>query len=459
MNRYPISIWWVRSDLRLEDNPALSAATSESEVVIPVYVFDSKSEMPKSKLRSKFLNGALSDLDARLREIGSRLVIKQGDTAQELVQIIDGESTIPVFANAGYSKHSKIVELQIAKHTQLRLFGGQVSVDPAGVSKENGEPFKVYSAFRRKWEKVYQQKIFSTDYRRLGFKPGIKSSCELHSGKNSLARSSTRANAVRTLRTFTELNGGINRYSELSDRVDQNTTSGMSESISLGLIGPNELFEVADNLRDSSVENRNLGSVESWRNQLIWREFFKHSLNHFPESENQSLNPNLETIDWINQKVDIDAWNDGETGYPIVDAAMRQLSEDGWIHNRLRMIVASFLVKDLLVDWRIGADWFHDKLVDYDSALNSGNWQWVAGTGFDAAPFFRVFNPVLQGKKFDPKGNYVRRWIPEIKKLPSRVIHSPWELPHPPKNYPSPIIDHGWARKRALSVYADAKSS
>jgi len=459
MSGYPISIWWVRSDLRLEDNPALSAATSQSEVVIPVYVFDSKSEMPKSKLISKFLNGALSDLNARLREIRSKLLIKQGDTAQELAKIIDGESTIPVFANAGYSKHSKIVESQVAKHTQLRLFSGQVSIDPSGVSKENGEPFKVYSAFRRKWEQVYQQKIFSTDYRRLGFKPGINSSCDLDSGKNSLARSSTRANAVRTLRTFTELNGGINRYSELSDRVDQNTTSGMSESISLGLIGPNELFEVADYLRDSSVENRNLGSVESWRNQLIWREFFKHSLNHFPESENQSLNPNLETIDWINQKVDIDAWNDGETGYPIVDAAMRQLSEDGWIHNRLRMIVASFLVKDLLVDWRIGADWFHDKLVDYDSALNSGNWQWVAGTGFDAAPFFRVFNPVLQGKKFDPKGNYVRRWIPEIKKLPSRVIHSPWELPHPPKNYPSPIIDHGWARKRALSVYADAKSS
>ncbi|WFG40375.1 hypothetical protein GKO48_12405 [Candidatus Lucifugimonas marina] len=459
MSRYPISIWWVRSDLRLEDNPALSEATIESEVVIPVFVFDLKSEMPKSKLRSNFLNGALNDLDSRLREIGSRLLIKQGDTAQELAKIIDGESTIPVFANAGYSRHSKFVESQVARHTQLRLFSGQVTIDPSGVSKENGEPFKVYSAFRRKWEQVYQKKIFRTDYQSLGIKPEIMSSCDLHSGKNSLARSSTRANALRTLRKFTGLKGGINRYSELSDRVDQNTTSGMSEFISLGLIGPNELFEVADYLRYSSDDNRYLGSVNSWRNQLIWREFFKHSLDHFPDSENQSLNPNLESIDWINQKVDIDAWNDGETGYPIVDAAMRQLSEDGWIHNRLRMIVASFLVKDLLVDWRIGANWFHDKLVDYDSALNSGNWQWVAGTGFDASPFFRVFNPVLQGRKFDPKGNYVRRWIPEIKKLPSTVIHSPWELPRPPKNYPSPIIDHSWARKRVLSVYADAKSS
>jgi len=233
----------------------------------------------------------------------------------------------------------------------------------------------------------------------------------------------------------------------------------MSETISLGLIGPNELFEVANSLRHSSAENINLGSVNSWRNQLIWREFFKHSLNHFPESANQSLNPNLTHIEWINHKEDIKAWYEGETGYPIVDAAMRQLSEDGWIHNRLRMIVASFLVKDLLVDWRIGANWFHNKLIDYDSALNSGNWQWVAGTGFDASPFFRVFNPVLQGRKFDPEGTYVRRWIPEIKKLPSRVIHSPWELPRPPKNYPSPIIDHAWARKRVLSVYADAKSS
>ena len=459
MSRYPISIWWVRSDLRLEDNPALSAATSESDVVIPVFVFNSKLERPKSKLRSNFLNGALNDLDARLREIRSKLLIKQGDTAEELAKIIDGESYIPVFANAGYSKHSKIVESQVAKHTQLRLFSGQVSIDPSEISKKNSEPFKVYSAFRRKWENVYQQKIFNTDYRRLGFKAGVESSYDLHSGANSLARSSTRENAIGTLRTFTEKNGGINRYIELRDRVDHHTTSGMSETISLGLIGPNELFQVANSLGQSSVENRNCRSVNSWRNQLIWREFFKHSLNHFPESENQSLNPNLTNIEWINHKEDIEAWYEGETGYPIVDAAMRQLSDEGWIHNRLRMIVASFLVKDLLVDWRIGANWFHDKLVDYDSALNSGNWQWVAGTGFDASPFFRVFNPVLQGRKFDPKGNYVRRWVPEIKKLPSRFIHSPWELPHPPKNYPYPIIDHGWARKRVLSVYADAKSS
>jgi len=445
--------------LRLEDNPALSAATRESEVVIPVFVFDSELEMPSSKLRSNFLNGALNDLDARLREMRSKLLIKQGDSARELAKIIGSQNAMPVFANAGYSESSKKSESQVGKLTQLRLFTGQISIDPSEISNKNGDPFKVYSAFKRKWEQVDTQKIFKTDYRRLGFKAGIESSYDLHADRNSLPRCSTRAHAVRALGAFTELNGGINRYSELRDRVDQNTTSEMSESISLGLIGPNELFEVADYLRYSSVENRNLGSVNRWRNQLIWREFFKHSLNHFPESENQSLNPNLETIDWINQKVDIDAWNDGETGYPIVDAAMRQLSEDGWIHNRLRMIVASFLVKDLLVDWRIGANWFHDKLVDYDSALNSGNWQWVAGTGFDASPFFRVFNPVLQGRKFDPKGNYVRRWIPEIKKLPSRVIHSPWELPRPPKNYPSPIIDHAWARKRVLSVYADAKSS
>ena len=459
MSRYPISIWWVRFDLRLEDNPALSAATKESEVVIPVFVFDSESETSKSKLRNNFLIGALIDLDLRLKRVRSKLLITQGDPSYELTKIIGRQSSIPVFANAGYSKQSKKVETLVAKHTQLRLFSGQVSVDPYEISKKNGEPFKVYSAFRRKWEKVYRQKIFNTDYRRLGFKSGIESSYDLHSGKNSLAPCSTRAHALRTLRAFTERNGRINRYSDLRDRVDRHTTSGMSETISLGLIGPNELFEVANSLRHSSAENRNLGSVNNWRNQLIWREFFKHSLNHFPESANKSLNPNLTHIDWINHKEDIEAWYEGETGYPIVDAAMRQLSEDGWIHNRLRMIVASFLVKDLLVDWRIGANWFHDKLIDYDSALNSGNWQWVAGTGFDASPFFRVFNPVLQGRKFDPEGNYVRRWIPEIKKLPSRVIHSPWELPHPPKNYPSPIIDHAWARKRVLSVYADAISS
>jgi deoxyribodipyrimidine photo-lyase len=206
--------------------------------------------------------------------------------------------------------------------------------------------------------------------------------------------------------------------------------------------------------------------AETWLNELIWREFYVAILHHFPHVRQTSFRPNLRDIPWEDDGDAFAAWCAGRTGYPVVDAAMRHLSQTGWMHNRARMIVASFLVKDLLVDWRWGERWFMQHLVDGDPAANNGGWQWTAGTGTDAAPYFRVFNPVLQGQKFDPDGTFVRQWLPELARVPGRYVHKPWEMPEAVQqdaqcivgqDYPAPLVDHKWARERTLAAYAEAK--
>jgi deoxyribodipyrimidine photo-lyase len=208
--------------------------------------------------------------------------------------------------------------------------------------------------------------------------------------------------------------------------------------------------------------------AEAWLNELIWREFYLSIQYHFPETETSSFRTNLRDIAWENDEAAFAAWQEGQTGYPVVDAAMRQLAQTGWMHNRARMIVASFLVKDLLIDWRWGEQWFMRHLVDGDAAANNGGWQWTAGTGTDAAPYFRIFHPVLQGRKHDPEGAFVRRWLPELGRVPNAYIHTPWEMPLAAqqqagcivgRDYPAPIVDHTWARERSLEIYGRAKSA
>ena len=207
-------------------------------------------------------------------------------------------------------------------------------------------------------------------------------------------------------------------------------------------------------------------SAETWLNELIWREFYVQILYHFPYARKQSFKEQFRHIQWVNNPQEFEAWQSGQTGVPVVDAAMRQLLETGWMHNRARMIAASFLTKDLLIDWRWGEQWFMQHLVDGDPAANNGGWQWTAGTGTDAAPYFRIFNPVTQSLKFDPQGSYIRRWVPELANLPEEFIHQPWTLPVSlqrtygcvlGQDYPYPLIDHAWARERVLQVYGSAK--
>jgi deoxyribodipyrimidine photo-lyase len=252
------------------------------------------------------------------------------------------------------------------------------------------------------------------------------------------------------------LAGPVREYQQLRDRMDLDGTSKLSPYIHFGVLGLRTGYHYA-------LESLNYGpggdGIQTWLEELIWREFYVHILFHYPEVRTQNFRSKYDGIKWRNNLKEFEAWKAGLTGYPIVDAGMRQLNQTGWMHNRARMITASFLVKHLLIDWRWGESWFSECLLDGDLAANNGGWQWVAGTGTDAAPYFRIFNPILQSKKFDPDGTYIRRWVPELAELDSSHIHIPWEKGLKLENYPGPIVDHKKARERALIAYQDARSS
>jgi len=277
------------------------------------------------------------------------------------------------------------------------------------------------------------------------------------------------AEAQRRLRAFADGDDPpIYRYSETRNRLDVAGTSQLSPYLRFGMLSARQAAVAALTAIAAAPNAKARNSAETWLNELIWREFFVSILYHFPQVRKQSFRVNLKDIAWENDEAAFTAWCEGRTGYPVVDAAMRQLVQTGWMHNRARMIVASFLVKDLLIDWRWGERWFMQHLVDGDPAANNGGWQWTAGTGTDAAPYFRVFNPVLQSKKFDPDGTCVRHWVPELHGVPDKFIHQPWKMPLDVQqaagciigqHYPAPIVDHAWARKRALAAYAEARES
>ncbi len=246
-------------------------------------------------------------------------------------------------------------------------------------------------------------------------------------------------------------------YAENRDRVDLDGTSSISPYLHFGLLG---LRETVHKARQAILHWRDTESrkgAEVWLNELIWREFYIHILYHFPQVREGSFRAHYDRIRWVNDLADFDAWKAGETGYPVVDAGMRQLRQTGWMHNRARMIVASFLVKDLLIDWRWGERWFMENLLDGDLAANNGGWQWTAGVGTDAAPYFRIFNPILQSKKFDPNGDYICKWVPELAHLSAKDIHAPWERKVDLRGYSQPIIDHKFARQRTLEAYKVVK--
>jgi deoxyribodipyrimidine photo-lyase len=260
----------------------------------------------------------------------------------------------------------------------------------------------------------------------------------------------------------------IYRYGEDRNRPDLQGTSTISPYLRFGILSPRRAGIAAIRAAANAPNEEGRKSADTWLSELIWREFYIDILYHFPQVRGRSFKPDLDNIHWSNDRQEFEAWCAGLTGYPIVDAAMRQLAETGWMHNRARMIVASFLVKDLLIDWRWGERWFMQHLLDGDPASNNGGWQWTAGTGTDAAPYFRIFNPILQGKKSDPKGGYVRRWLPELNELPNRYVHEPWSMPEEVQadarctiehDYPAPIVEHSWARERTLAAYQSARDA
>ena len=468
-----ISIWWIRRDLRLSDNHTLNAAINYSEQVVPLFIIDPKlvsSERVGSK-RLEFLWGGLAELDRSLRERGSRLVIRKGSPLEILTTVIDECGASKIFAEADYSAYARQRDKKIAQNLPLVLMGSPGVSAPGQVLKLDGSPYTVFTPYKKRW----LSEVLPLDSDILPVPEQIKSPDKLFGEdiSNRLNSADTigflpgENEALQRLQRFTRIdNGAIFMYSAERDRMDLEGTSKLSPYLKFGMISASRAVSNAVELIDSVPGGTAQKGAGTWLNELIWRDFYFSIMYHFPFVANKSFRADLRNIRWVNSKWEFEQWYQGRTGYPVVDAGMRQLAQTGWMHNRARMITASFLVKDLLIDWRWGEAWFMKQLIDGDPAANNGGWQWTAGTGTDAAPYFRIFNPVTQGIKFDPSGVYIRRWVPELQNVPDKYIHKPWEMPVDTQlscgcrigtDYPEPLVDHIFARQRALETYKTAK--
>jgi deoxyribodipyrimidine photo-lyase len=461
------AIWWIRRDLRLSDNQALSAALLHGGSVFPVFILDPSliSSRYCGQKRLSFLFDGLRALDISLRDRGSYLLLRSGTPALILNQLLQKTSSDVIYAEEDYSPYAVSRDRPIVESFPLTLFPGLTVHHPKDILKPNRTPYTVFTPFKNAWQARGWNSQLLPAPRQIPTPPGIPSEAIPVGDPNLKGRlfSAGELEAQHRLDTFI---GGHNApvftYEENRNRLDFEETSMLSPYLRFGMLSARQALNAAWQAEARAWDQSSHRGTETWLNELIWREFYQSILYHFPEVRCGSFRPEMSRIRWINDEAHFSAWKDGQTGYPIVDAAMRQLVQEGWMHNRVRMIVASFLTKDLSIDWRWGERHFMQHLVDGDPAANNGGWQWVAGTGIDAAPYFRVFNPVLQSKKFDPDGTFIRRFVPELERVPMEFIHEPWKMPFVlqkeigciiGKDYPVPIVDHSMTRKRVLNAY------
>jgi deoxyribodipyrimidine photo-lyase len=467
-------VWWIRRDLRLADNQALEAARQGAERLAVFYVLDTRLQASPNvgQKRLAFLLAGLRQLDADLRARGSRLIVRSGDPRRILPEVTRELDVQAVFAEQDDTPYARSRDEAVAAQVPLHLIHGVTVFPPGSVSKAGGGSYVVYSPFKRSWQALpppTEQDLLPAPDR---LPPSPAASSDPIPSTPLLSEASPflpgEQEAWRRLEAFARGHAAaIHRYAEGRNRLDRDDTSELSPYLRFGMLSARRAVVSARKaIEDSSGSELEKGA-RTWLDQLIWREFYIHILAQYPQVLKQAFRPNMRDIEWVNDQEEFEAWKNGMTGYPVVDAAMRQLIQTGWMHNRARMIVASFLVKDLLIDWRWGEQWFMQHLFDGDPACNNGGWQWTAGTGTDAAPYFRIFNPVLQGRKHDPRGEYVRRWLPELRDLPERYVHAPWEMPSETQravgciigvDYPQPMVDHAQARVHALEAFSRARS-
>lgn len=476
----PVMVWF-REDLRLSDNPALNAAVELGRPIICVFVHDHETDGLRAcgGAACWWLHGSLQQLSNALDARGGQLLIFKGPASNVIPRLAKNYQASAVVWNRRYGAAERRVDEAIktelqAQHVEAKSFNGHLLYEPWSIKSNSGGPFRVFSAFWRAAHTVGEpERPLSTPARLTFFKcRGELEPSPVKLGELALEPSSPdwasglrahwqRGESGAQMRLERFLDNDLSSYANFRDYPDRTSTSRLSPYLRFGNISARQVWHAivgAANTAKTGAANRNL---EKFQSEVGWREFSYHLLYHNPDIASRNLQPKFDAMPWRHDPVALKAWQQGKTGYPIVDAGMRELWNTGWMHNRVRMVVASFLVKHLLIDWRQGESWFWDTLVDADPANNAASWQWVAGSGADAAPYFRIFNPVLQGQKFDPDGTYVRRWIPELSNVPATEIHSPWrkEIALTDKNselalsYSNRIVDHDNARRRALEVY------
>jgi deoxyribodipyrimidine photo-lyase len=420
------AVVWFRRDLRLVDNPAWAAATASHERVTALFVLDPVVLGRAGPIRHTQLLAHLRALDGELADRGGRLLVRCGRP----VDVVGAIGAQAVYVNADVSPYARRRDDAV----RARL-GDRFRASWGGFVHPPGTTSRVFTPFYRRWTQRTWEPWPEPGDATITADPGdglpTDNAKPFQTGGEQAA--------------WDRLTAFERRVDDYPDGLD---TSVLSADLHFGTLSPRAVVAL--------VGEATPGRTRFTR-QLAWRDWFAHLLWDQPSLIDTALRPKMDQVPWINDPADIAAWKEGRTGYPIVDAGMRQLVTTGWMPNRVRMIVGSFLVKDLLVDWRIGERWFRTRLVDGDVAQNVGNWQWVAGTGPDAAPFFRIFNPVLQSEKFDPEGSYIRRHVPELARVPTKWIHAPWTAPSLAGAYPGPIVDHPTARERALAAYGAAR--
>jgi len=465
-----VSVVWFREDLRVSDQPALLAAVQRGNPVICLYILDTggASDWSLGAASKWWLHFALLDLAEQLRERGASLLIRKGDSERILNEVIDNYEVDAVFLNRRYEpaiarRDAVIKAALVARGVSVESFNSALLFEPWEIRSKTGTAYKVYTPFFKMALSKGLPEVKGS-VRRMS---GVRLKADANEGVEALGLlpmvpwdegfyeewNPTRNGAEIELGCFLEKT--VSGYARTRDIPSLKGTSRMSPYLHFGQIGPREIVNRLSVGGEGSGEHVYL-------KELLWREFAYHVLFHFPDTPQKPLQKRFEAFAWRGDEMDLDAWKRGKTGYPIVDAGMRELWATGWMHNRVRMIVGSFLVKHLLLPWNQGARWFWECLVDADLASNTLGWQWIGGCGADAAPYFRIFNPMIQGAKFDPDGDYVRKWVPELKALPTKHLHAPWEATDSElsaagielgADYPHRIIEHKAGRDRALATF------
>lgn len=458
-------IVWYRNDLRIHDHPALAKAIQSADHVVPLFILNSSllRGAHAGSNRNRFLIESLHDLKQSLKKIGGDLVIRNGDSLKVLQEVVQEVNAEAVYYTADFSPYAIQRDMRIEQQLktadiEFRSFSGRLIVGAAAkLRTKNDEPYKVFTPFYKRWLQVGRRELAMTPTKtvlptsiKLGTIPAIKDLTNPHDLSSNVIKGGE-TEALKRFDAF--IRDGVQRYKTSSNTMAEDATSRLSAYLHFGCISPRMIEE---NIPDSD-------GAHAWHRQLCWRDFYQYVLLHYPKNAKYEFQERYRSFKWETNKEHFKAWKDGKTGYPVVDAAMRQLREEGWMHNRARLIVGSFLTKDLLLDWRLGEEHFMKFLVDGDEANNNGNWQWIASVGVDPAPVFRrMYNPTSQHQKFDPHSEYVRRYVPELKNVPDDYIQEPWKMPEDVqrgakciigKDYPKPIVDHKAAREMALERY------